>query len=482
MKFSITKKITLPFAIILFLMGGMALDTYISQTIDKRGLEDLDRQAQHLQIASQLQRDLGSMLMAINDFVLTSDTSYRTSYRALLSKTQADLSEFGERVIDPSERVRLLSIQTALFGLDELAKQVFALRNAKNDPYALRLMQELHHRFGSAMYGQTGHMIDESYARVAPAIAAVQGTAPHQIWMAVIPAFIVLGISIATVLLTTRRISGPLLSLVAVAERVAARDFSSYLKSEAEDEISLLEAAFNFMKEEIQRRYEELENFANIIANDLRNPITSIKEFSKTLLDDYGRQLKPEASENLRRIGSTCTQMTELIQEMLDFAHAGKIEFYHEPVSMQMLLEDIKLDLATYAKEQNATVAIESNLPAVTCDPVRFSQMWRNLISNAIKYNNNPEPRVEIGTEIAKDRSHFQFFLRDNGIGIDESHFETIFLPFKRLADSIKYEGTGIDLAIAKRVIDSHGGKIWATSDADGGTTFHFTVPKSISF
>ena len=130
-----------------------------------------------------------------------------------------------------------------------------------------------------------------------------------------------------------------------------------------------------------------------------------------------------------------------------------------------------------YIKERNATIVVSPNLPEVKCDPIRFSQIWKNLLSNAIKYNDNPQPRVEITCDSSQPHIH-QFSVRDNGIGLKEKDFELVFQPFKRATTTGKYEGTGIGLAIVKRVVDFHGGRIWISSKVGEGTTFHFTLPK----
>jgi signal transduction histidine kinase len=169
--------------------------------------------------------------------------------------------------------------------------------------------------------------------------------------------------------------------------------------------------------------------------------------------------------------------MIALINDLLDFARAGKVEFASEPISINRILDDVQRDMTFYVKERNATVVVSPNLPAVKCDPIRFSQIWKNLLSNAIKYNDNPHPRVEVSCESSQPHVH-QFNVKDNGIGLNEKDFEMIFQPFKRAATTGKYEGTGIGLAIVKRVVDFHGGRIWVSSKVGEGTTFHFTLPK----
>ena len=132
-----------------------------------------------------------------------------------------------------------------------------------------------------------------------------------------------------------------------------------------------------------------------------------------------------------------------------------------------------------YIRERNATIIIQENLPSIKCDPIRFSQIWKNLLSNALKYNDSGHPRVEISCDSLQPK-FYHLSVKDNGIGLEEKNFELIFQPFKRAETAGKYDGTGIGLAIVKRVVDFHGGTVRVSSHVGEGTTFHFTIPKVI--
>jgi chemotaxis family two-component system sensor kinase Cph1 len=290
-----------------------------------------------------------------------------------------------------------------------------------------------------------------------------------------------LGISSVVVILTMQRISKPVLQLVGVAQRIASRDFSVRMQAEAKDEIGLLIVAFNAMAAEINRRYEELENFAYIVAHDLKSPLNGIRGMSEILVTDYKDKLGDDAKGFLEAIVASSDRMAVLINDLLAFAKAGKVEYSSEAIPMGKIVKEVESDLAFYLKERNAILNVQENLPSIMCDPVGFSQIWKNLISNAVKYNENSAPKVEIGfTTTNGNQRMYHFYVRDNGIGIDEKHLDRIFMPFQRASKDPKYEGTGIGLAIVKRVIELHGGRIWVESRKNEGTTFHFTIPKPI--
>jgi signal transduction histidine kinase len=200
---------------------------------------------------------------------------------------------------------------------------------------------------------------------------------------------------------------------------------------------------------------------------------------SQFLTNDFGDKLDDAGKEFLEIIVQSSDRMTRLINELLEFATAGKVEFAKEPVSLSQMLSDIQADLSFLIKERNVKVSVQSDLPAVQGDPVRLSQVWRNLISNSIKYNDKRDPTIDIGFH-ERDGTHveYEFYVKDNGIGIAERLLGEIFLPFRRATTDPQYEGTGIGLAIVKRVLEFHGGRIQVESKLGEGTTFRFTLPK----
>jgi signal transduction histidine kinase len=264
-----------------------------------------------------------------------------------------------------------------------------------------------------------------------------------------------------------------------MAQRIAARDFNVELQVEAKDEIGMLIIAFNAMVDEISKRYEELENFSFIAAHDLKSPLTAIVGSAGILLEEYQDKINEEDSQLLQAIINSGEKMTALITDLLEFATAGKVEFSKEIVSMSSMLNEIREELDFTIKKQNVKLIIQENLPSFICDPVRFPQVWKNLISNSIKYNDKPEPIIEIGE--AGNNNYpglYCFFVKDNGIGIDKKDCDKIFNPFQRATSDKQFEGTGIGLAIVKRIIEFHNGKVWVESQKGKGTTFYFTIPK----
>ena len=171
-------------------------------------------------------------------------------------------------------------------------------------------------------------------------------------------------------------------------------------------------------------------------------------------------------------------RMQALVQDLLEYARTNEeIENYQE-VNCERALKYIQENLSVKINETNATILYE-NLPVILCHPVRFSSVIQNLISNSLKYQTkDSSPIIKISA--VEDSDNWKFCIEDNGIGMKQEYCEQIFLPFKRLHRKEEYSGTGIGLAICKKIIEKMGGRIWAESELGNGSKFYFTIPKKI--
>lgn len=477
MKLSIAKKIALPFTILLFLMAVMAVTSFIGQNINSESIEKFRTETAKQAVAADVRLHFATLLMAVNDYIITGKREYRDEYLEQKESLHKHLHELRSTSLSDRERAHLDSLQTNLVLVEVFADSIFNMRVVPVQKNIGSLMEEMDYRYGDRVSEELTGFYEAIAKKVNAGSDRMLAMDRKGFWFTLVPFLFAFPVAIAVIFLTMRKISKPLMQLVHLAERITSRDFSTTLNPESEDEIGVLIRAFKAMADEIKRRYDELESFAYIVAHDLKNPISGIRGMTEMMLTDSGEKLDDEGKENLQLVLSATDTMIVLINDLLDFARAGKVEFASEPVSINRILDDVQRDMMFYVKERNATIAVSPNLPAVKCDPIRFSQIWKNLLSNAIKYNDNPHPRVEIACDSSQPHVH-EFSVKDNGIGLNEKDFEMIFQPFKRAATTGKYEGTGIGLAIVKRVVDFHGGRIWVSSKVGEGTTFHFTLSK----
>ena len=479
LRFTVTKKIALPFVIMLLLIALMGVASLIGHDRASDSIRKMQLEAKKQVAMANMRSAVASTLMAVNDYIITGNGKYRDDYERYARLLDSELRDSSPLAGSAEERNALKNMQAEVTKMNEIALKIVRLSNIRGNPQAPSLMEEMDYQYGDQIYSQLSAMSEAAAERLTAASRTVEEDRRWAIVMIITSLTIALGIGTTVVVLTMRRISRPITELVRIAQRIAARDFSIKLAAETKDEIGMLIIAFNAMAEEINRRYEELENFAYIVAHDLKAPLASIIGMAEILFTDFSEKLENEARGFLHDIVASGKRMSALIGDLLQFARAGKVEFAREPVSMSDLLQEVETDFAFYLNERNVKLIVQKNLPAIMCDPVRFSQVWKNLIGNAIKYNDKPSPLVEVGCELDGDRSTmYKFYVRDNGIGIPEGELERIFMPFQRATRDQKYEGTGIGLAIVKRVVEFHGGHVWAESSPDQGTTFYFTVPK----
>ncbi len=321
--------------------------------------------------------------------------------------------------------------------------------------------------------------------------------------------------------LQRRIISEPILSLADTAQQISEKqDFSLRVRKQSEDELGILSDSFNRMlsaiedrdsaltetnqelrqqidaraeaerqlkllneqlehrvterTRELQRSNEELEQFAYVASHDLQEPLRMVGSYVQLLERRYKDKLDADANEFIGFAVNGAKRMQSLIQALLSFSRVGTRGINFQPTDCAELLQRVLGDLKLGIKEAQATVTYDE-LPKVTGDAVQLSQLFQNMIGNAIKFRGEELPRIHIGVERKED--DWEFCVRDNGIGIDPQYFERIFIIFQRLHNREKYAGTGIGLAVCKKIVQRHGGRIWVESGEGTGAAFHFTIP-----
>jgi light-regulated signal transduction histidine kinase (bacteriophytochrome) len=228
------------------------------------------------------------------------------------------------------------------------------------------------------------------------------------------------------------------------------------------------------LSEELARSNTDLRDFAYVASHDLKKPLQSIEGFAKLLARRYKGKLDAKADEFIEYIGSGVKRMQMLIKDLLEYSQVGAKEKKFKPADCSGVVQKAVGNLQAAIEESNAVVTYDG-LPTVMVDTPQMISLFQNLIDNAIKFRGEEAPRVHISAERKGDE--WVFSIRDNGIGIEPKDSERIFGMFQRLHGSTDYPGTGIGLAICKKIIERHGGRIWVESEAGKGSTFYFTMP-----
>jgi len=236
------------------------------------------------------------------------------------------------------------------------------------------------------------------------------------------------------------------------------------------------EAALREAHEELKRSNAELEQFAYVASHDLQEPLRMVSSYTQLLMRRYGDKLDGDAKDFTAFIVDGATRMKQLIEDLLAYSRVGTRDKNFKPVDAESSLKRALTNLRAAIQDSGATVT-QDKLPTIPCDEVQLAQLFQNLIGNALKFRKpDVAPAVHVGA--AEQGAEWEFTVRDNGIGIEPQYFERIFMVFQRLHDKGEYPGTGIGLAIVKKVVERHGGRIWVQSQPGAGTTFHFTMPK----
>ncbi len=229
---------------------------------------------------------------------------------------------------------------------------------------------------------------------------------------------------------------------------------------------------------ELERSNKELDDFAYIASHDLKEPLRGIHNYSTFLLEDYADKLDDEGRDKLTTLTRLTQRMETLINSLLYYSRVGRVDLAIDDIDLNTMVAEVIDSLAIPLQEAGVETRFPAPLPTMRCDQVRVGEVFRNLITNAMKYNDKPQKWIEIGC--IEDLQHGTppvLYVRDNGIGIREKHHEAIFRIFKRLHGRDKYHGgTGAGLTIVKKIIERHGGHIWVESVHGDGTTFYFTL------
>ena len=313
--------------------------------------------------------------------------------------------------------------------------------------------------------------------------------------------------------LITRSITKPIARLRQGVELIGQGDLEYSIRTDAKDEIGDLSRAFDQMthdlrklnetleqrvaertadlmraNHELEHSNQELDNFAYIASHDLKEPLRGMENYAKFLLEDYADKLDEEGRRMLGSICHLADRMRELIDALLHFSRVGRLDLAVEPTNLNELLADVLEILKPVLEEDGVDVRVPRPLPTLECDRVRVREVFQNLISNAMKYNDKEEKWIDVGWEQNDGAAGegqavagaITFYVRDNGIGIRQKQIGSIFQIFKRLHGRDKFGGgTGAGLTIVQKIVERHGGNISVQSTHGEGTTFRFTLKKA---
>ncbi len=324
MQFTLTKKFALPFGLLLLLMAIMAFTTFLGQGTDDQSIEKVRNESTKHISAGEVRLHFANLLMAVNDYIITGKQEYSVNYRKQRDSLYRHLNELLSTELTVVERAQLDTLRINIRFVELYADSIFHSNIVPAEKRIAKLMEEMDYRYGEQVSTQLTNLYTSITNNVHSVTDEMQERDKQEFWYVLIPFLIAFPIAAAVVVFTLKRVSLPLRRLVTMAERITSRDFSSRLKIETKDEIGLLTLAFNAMADEINRRYDELESFAYIVAHDLKNPICGIRGFTEITLETAQEKLTNDEKDALQMVLNASDTMVMLINDLLDFARAGK--------------------------------------------------------------------------------------------------------------------------------------------------------------
>ncbi len=276
----------------------------------------------------------------------------------------------------------------------------------------------------------------------------------------------------------TREDEGEPIRFVGTHSDITARKRAEQILTRQKAQLERINIRYEQLNAELKSSNDELDEFAYIASHDLKEPLRGIHNYSQFLLEDYEEKLDDDGVRKLQTLITLTQRMENLINSLLEFSRLGRSKLAYIETDLDDIVKGVMESLSIRLSETGVEVRIPRPLPTVKCDRVRIAELFRNLVTNAIKYGDKPKRWIEIGyTEPTSDDNSYAFYVADNGIGIKKNHIDRIFNIFERLHGRDKFGGgTGVGLTIARKIVERHGGTMTVESEHGVGSKFIFTI------
>lgn len=230
---------------------------------------------------------------------------------------------------------------------------------------------------------------------------------------------------------------------------------------------------------ELERAEADLAAFSYVLSHDFRSPLRSMEAMARIMLDDHASTLSPDAQAFLKHVGNTAEKLSERANALLRFTKTSRQPLAHHNIDVAMIAREVTAELRKDVPTRHVEVRI-GELPSVMGDPVLIRQVFMSLLSNAFKFTRSADP-ARIDIKGRPDGEQNAYTISDNGAGFDMKYAGKLFGLFQRMHGESEFEGIGIDLAVAKRIVERHGGGMWAEATKGQGATFQFTLPAAVN-
>jgi signal transduction histidine kinase len=397
-----------------------------------------------------LQRTVGDAESGQRGYLLTGDPVYLDAYQDAISTLAATISGAKEEMLDPAQRTAFAEAEPFISRKFAELAETIRLYRAGDHAAALAIVRTgLGRNLRTEIRARINKLNDGEMRLLS---MRESSSAVVRDWL----------------------LAANLVGLVLIIALAAISIF--VMRRVAEKELAYLG--------QLERSNQELDDFAYIASHDLKEPLRGLANHATFLLEDYKDKLDEDGVRRLNRLGLLCQRMERLINDLLYFSRLGRADLAVQETDPNVVIVEIRQMMETVLGERHARMVVPRALPRIVCDKTRVTEVFRNLITNAVKYNDKAERLVEIGfLESVNTKDGLErnvFYVKDNGLGIDPEFHQDVFRIFKRLqnAPDGPDAGTGVGLTFVKKIVERHGGRIWLESEPGNGTVFYFNLSR----
>jgi signal transduction histidine kinase len=424
--------------------------------------------AEWVALSHDVEADLHELLSLMQDasaqengFLKTGDPAFLHALEARIADVKALQAQLLLEIRDPAQHEKMLALEPLIAQRLSIILRNVQTRRTQGEVTLDMLIATL--REGSQPTANVRAHIDAMVQGQARLLESRLGVAQREST----------NVSIATLSVTVLS-----LSLLGALFFMLFREIRSHLRTNAlltQREVQLVDdlKVRTALQKELTDANRELTEFAYIVSHDLKAPLRGIASLATRLEDDQGERLDDGGREHLRLMKSRVTRLSAMIEGILSYSRAGRSMDARAQVDLAQVVPEV---IELLAPPAHIAVSVDSPMPRVHMDPTKARQLFQNLLSNAIKYMDKPQGEVRV--TCTEDEDAWRFAVADNGPGIEARYFERIFQLFETLAPRDRVEGTGVGLALVKKIVELEGGRIWVESVPGAGATFRFTLPK----
>ncbi|MFF2959134.1 ATP-binding protein [Streptomyces sp. NPDC057963] len=486
---------------VLVVCAGLTVGGLVLSRMSDRTTELVDRIQPARSSSFQLQNALLDQETGVRGFALTGDSVFLRPYEAGMRDEQLRMARVRALVGDEQPFAR---------DLDRIAAAAREWRSRHAEPLVAAVRRDGPASESSApirrsknefdtlrrLYTAQQAHLDVARDRARADLGSARATRDRMLISLVVGFLLAVG---SLSLLLHRMVGRPLGRLTAASETVSSGAFGNRIAVDGPSDVRAVATAVEDMRrriveelaesrdrevllaeqaQELRRSNAELEQFAYVASHDLQEPLRKVASFCGLLEKRYGAQLDDRARQYIDHAVDGAGRMQVLIDDLLTLSRMGRVHDRWKQVDLDRSLDRALANLALVVEESGATVVREGPLPALNGDPTALSMVWQNLIGNALKFRRPDVPcRITVGCVREGDDWHFR--VADNGIGIAPEFSQKVFVIFQRLHGRDEYEGTGIGLALCRKIVELHGGGIWLDPETAEGTCIRFTLPVS---